>query len=169
MCFICEHDRRPAIDVALQAGVKLVEVKRIFALHTQLSAIGYHRDVCLLGKTRPEALRWARRKAEQAEFAAMRRPETLRALGQPVGDHYIDDIGAHRLGCAAVLQAIKDAQRGNPEAIGWINGDDSRRFVAWLNLNLEDYWPPTPDQIASACVDKRAGGLSTPRAMPIRT
>jgi len=154
MCFICKHDRRAAIDAALQARVRPAQVRRAFELRTSLTVIGRHRDVCLAGKPDPQVIAQARRKAERAEFAAVRRPEVMLALGVPVDRHHIDDDGARRVMCAALLQAVKDAQRGDDEALGWINGDDSLQLVAWLNLNLEDHWPPTPAQIADAKVNR---------------
>lgn len=159
MCFICEHDRRSEIDQALRGGAGPVTLKRAFQITASLAEIVYHRDVCVLEVADFERTARAYNRARQVEFFAGGDLDRIhdRDLGvAPAG--VIDDEGARRMGCAAVIMAIKDAQRGDDEAIGWINGADSRRFVAWLNLDLEDRWPPTLAQIAGAKVTRSGMG-----------
>lgn len=159
MCFVCEHDRRSEIDQALRAGTGPVTLKRILQIAAPLAEIVYHRDICVLAVPELASVAQAYRRAEQVEFFANGDLDSIhdRDLSvEPAGA--LDDEGARRMGCAAVLMAIRDAQRGDDEAIGWINGDDSRQFVAWLNLDLEDHWPPTPDQIDAAKVTRSGMG-----------
>lgn len=159
MCFVCEHDRRSEIDQALRAGTGPVALKRRLQITASLAEIVYHRDLCVLDVPDMGRVARAYRRAQQIEFFANGDLDSIhdRDLSvDPAGT--IDDEGARRMGCAAVIMAIKDAQRGDDEALGWINGDDSRQFVAWLNLDLEDHWPPTSAQIGAAKVTRSGMG-----------
>lgn len=153
MCFICEHDRRSDIDQALRAGAGPVTLKRAIQITASLAEIVYHRDVCVLEVADYASVARAYNRARQVEFFAGGNLDRLddRDLIEP---DEIDADGARRMGCAVIVQAIKDAQRGDADAIEWINGADSRRLVAGLNLDLEDRWPPTPAQIGDANVTR---------------
>lgn len=152
MCAICRHEKRAAIDQAIQSGVRPAQVRRIFQLPVSLTVIGQHRDVCLLGKPNPALIRQARRRAAEKEARAMRRPAIMQALGIAVEPDYLDDEAARRVICAGLLLAVKDAQRGDAEARSWIESEHARAVAGWIDLDV--HWPPTLDQIAGAHVTK---------------
>ena len=159
MCFICEHDHRSEIDQALRSGAGPVTLKRTLQITASLAEIVYHRDVCVLEVADFARVARAYNRARQVEFFAQGDLDSIHdrdLIVDPSGT--LDDEGARRMACAALLMAIKDAQRGDDEALGWINSDESRQFVAWLNLDLEDHWPPTPDQIGAAKVARSGMG-----------
>lgn len=154
MCAICEHHRIEAINVALRAGVHLADVRRMFRLRVSIADVGEHRDQCLPREATAQPARsWkSRQRAARDEQRIMQHPAVMQAFGITIGPDYFDDEAARRFVCAGLLLAVKDAQRGDAEARTWIESEHARAVAGWIDL--DDHWPPTPDQIAGARVTK---------------
>jgi hypothetical protein len=159
MCYLCRHEKRAAIDLALQENVRPAQVRRLFQLTVAISVICRHRDVCLLGKPNPSLISAARKRAAEAEAKAMRSPAMMKAIGCDVEPNYLDDEAARRVICAGLLQAVKDAQRGDTEARSWIESEHARAVAGWIDL--DDHWPPTLAQIAGSKVTRSGMGSVT--------
>jgi hypothetical protein len=128
----------------------------MFELTVAISVICRHRDVCLLGKPNPSLISRSRKRAAEAEAKAMRSPVMMKAIGCTVEPGYLDDEAARRVICAGLLQALKDAQRGDDEARSWIESEHARGMACLIDL--DDYWPPTAAQIAGSKVTRSGMG-----------